>query len=597
MRKKNLFKKLIAAAGAMAMALTLMVPMGVSAADGAGSVTITKYTGTESGYEDIGDTNNWGGQRVVTGNRQLLNGVEFTCIEVGTRHQIEVYNNDKIQTEMVYTIDDEGLIAALELNGGSEGVNSTDNSDTNVYYRQSTLDTKIANRKTAVINYVKNYSETSTKIVKSTAEQGTAVFNNLDLQSLYLFAETDSSQATDANTSANPVRVTSVSVPFFVSLPFTGKNGTEMKDIYAYPKNSTGEAKIEKNITSVGGTDMAGSVDTSANIGDTISYKVKYFVPVGENGLQSLIVTDKMDDGLTFTNDNSNVTVVRKGLESNTTLRYGTDYTVAEKEGTDSDEGKTIITIDFSHYLDTLNESKKSTQEFEITYSAVLNDDAVLGQSGTNNNAELEYRNAGDTNPTEIKIPESETPSVYTYGIDLTKVGEQDTKLKDVAFTLERETTGGQYHDVKVKNAIVDATACYIPNSSSANSNIVTTDNEGKIYIRGLEAGTYKLTEKKTNSGYVLLKDPVIIKITRENNTASATIHNGSNTTIVNMTKDTLNSADSENALVPITVVNNKGFDLPQTGAAGTALFAVAGMAIAAVAGGLLFFLRRSSKK
>lgn len=594
MRKKNLFKKLIAAAGAMAMALTLMVPMGVSAADGTGSVTITKYTGTKSGYENISDTNNWGGSQTISGDHQLLNGVEFTCIKVGERHQIEVKDNGKIQTEMVYTIEDPGLIDVLGLEPNDDGVKSTDKSDTKVYYRQTTLDTKIASTKTAVINYVKNYS--GTKTVNSTTGRGTAVFGGLTLQSLYLFAETDSLQAKDTDTPANPVRVTSVSVPFFVSLPFTGENGTEMKDIYAYPKNSTGEAKIEKNITTVGTTAVSGEA-ADASIGDTIKYEVTYSVPVGENGLESLKVTDKMDDGLTFTNNSSNITVVHKGSQSGTPLTYGVDYTVEVADGTGSDAGKNIITIDFRNYLNTLNNSTNSTQKFKITYSAVLNGDAVLGQSGTNNNAELEYTNVGDTASTEIKIPEGETPSVYTYGIDLTKVGEQDTKLKDVAFTLERETTGGQYDDVNVKNATVDATACYIPDSSSANSNIVTTDNEGKIYIRGLEAGTYKLTEEKTNSGYVLLKDPVIIKITRENNTASATIHNGSNTTIVNMTKDTLNSADSENALVPITVVNNKGFDLPQTGAAGTALFAVAGMAIAAVAGGLLFFLRRSSKK
>lgn len=597
MRKKNLFKKLIAAAGAMAMALTLMVPMGVSAADGTGSVTITKYTGTESGYEDISNTNNWGGQRAVTGNRQLLNGVEFTCIEVGTRHQIEVKDDGKIQTEMVYTIEDLDLINVLGLKPNDDGVRSTDKSDTKVYYRQTALDTKIASRKTDVINYVKNYSETSTKIVKSTAGQGRAVFNNLDLQSLYLFAETDSSQATDADTPENPVRVTSVSVPFFVSLPFTGKDGTEMKDIYAYPKNSTGEAKIEKNITTVGTTAVTGEA-ADASIGDAIKYEVTYSVPVGENGLESLKVTDKMDDGLTFTKGSSNITVVHQKNGSDTELLYDVDYTVKVAEGTGFDAGKNIITIDFRNYLDTLNNSKISTQKFKITYSAVLNDDAVLGQSGTNNNAELEYTNVGDTASTEIKIPEGETPSVYTYGIDLTKVGEQqDTKLQDVAFTLERKTTDGQYVAVKVKNATVDKTACYIPESSSTNSNIVTTDSEGKIYIRGLEAGTYKLTEKKTNSGYVLLKDPVIIKITRTDNTASATIYNGNNTTNVTMTRDDLNSANSENALVPITVVNNKGFDLPQTGAAGTALFAVAGMAIAAVAGGLLFFLRRSSKK
>ena len=593
MRKKNLFKKLIAAAGAMAMALTLMVPMGVSAAGDKGSVTITKYTGTESGYENISESNKWGGSQTISGDHRLLNGVEFTCIKVGTRHQIEVNNKGTIQTEMVYTIDDRSLIAALRLDAENDGVRSTDSSDTKVYYRQSTLDDRIASAKTDVINHVKSYSGTPTKIAKYTAEQGKAVFDNLDLQSLYLFAETNSLNAKDM--AGNAVRVTSVSVPFFVSLPFSEANGVEKTDIYAYPKNSTGEAKIEKNITTVGGTIVTGEA-ADASIGDTIEYKVTYSVPVGENGLQSLKVTDKMDDGLTFTNDSSNITVVHKENGS-TPLTYGSDYTVTKTEGTGFDAGKNIITIDFAKYIDTLNNSKNSTQNFEITYSAVLNNNAVLGQSGTNNNAELEYKNVGDTESTEIEIPEGETPSVYTYGIDLTKVGESDTKLKDVAFTLERETTGGQYEAVKVKNATVGETACYIPDSSSTNSNIVTTDIKGKIYIRGLEAGTYKLTETKTNAGYVLLKDPVIIKITRTGNTASATIHNGNNTTNVTMTDDTLNSANSENALVPLTVVNNKGFDLPQTGAAGTALFAVAGMAIAAVAGGLLFFLRRSSKK
>ena len=60
----------------------------------------------------------------------------------------------------------------------------------------------------------------------------------------------------------------------------------------------------------------------------------------------------------------------------------------------------------------------------------------------------------------------------------------------------------------------------------------------------------------------------------------------------------TVNSdGNSAYALVPLTVVNNKGFDLPQTGAAGTALFAIVGIVLAAVAGGLLFFLKKSPKR
>ena len=62
------------------------------------------------------------------------------------------------------------------------------------------------------------------------------------------------------------------------------------------------------------------------------------------------------------------------------------------------------------------------------------------------------------------------------------------------------------------------------------------------------------------------------------------------------MTFDNLNTG-SNTAKVEVTVVNNKGFDLPQTGAAGTALFAIVGIVLAAVAGGLLCFLKKSPEE
>ena len=47
-------------------------------------------------------------------------------------------------------------------------------------------------------------------------------------------------------------------------------------------------------------------------------------------------------------------------------------------------------------------------------------------------------------------------------------------------------------------------------------------------------------------------------------------------------------------AKVPLTVVNSKGFDLPVTGGRGIALFTIAGIAIVAAAGSLLFMRKRS---
>ena len=133
--------------------------------------------------------------------------------------------------------------------------------------------------------------------------------------------------------------------------------------------------------------------------------------------------------------------------------------------------------------------------------------------------------------------------------------------------------------------------AYYTP---GGNSNKVTTDAEGKINIRGLAPGTYKLTETKTANGYVLLKNPVTVVINQtsaETGEATATVNGDA----VTMTDDELN-VDSATAKVPLNVVNSKGFDLPQTGAAGTAIFAIAGIVIVAVAGALLIFRKKTQK-
>ena len=129
----------------------------------------------------------------------------------------------------------------------------------------------------------------------------------------------------------------------------------------------------------------------------------------------------------------------------------------------------------------------------------------------------------------------------------------------------------------------------YYPSNDTKASSTVTTDDKGKIYIRGLKPGTYKLTETKTNAGYVLLKDPVEIVITQTNaTTGEATAKVGSKN--VTMIEDD----GSLTAKVPLTVVNSKGFDLPATGGRGIALFTIAGIAIVAAAGSLLFMRKRS---
>lgn len=566
--KKNVLKKFAAAALAAA---TVMSSMSVMAfADEAvtpstGSVTITKYMGDAANdYEDI--ETHYGASHPVSESEatEKLKDVQFAYVEVGDRVQVDVEDstNKKTKTEMLYKLTTD---AAKKLKLGTADVTEKGID----YYRMATLNSAIRSHKKEAIDLVKNASG---KYAASTTNDGTVTFTGLSLEKLYLFAETDASAAKKVS-DGSAVAVTKVSVPFFVSLPFTDKDGKSVTDIYAYPKNSTGNVNIDKEIESVGTTTINGK-QANANIGDEITYKVTYSVPVPENGLTELKIVDTMDKGLTFKNEASNITVINdKGAEgSEKKLTYNTEYTVS------LDEAKNTVTIDFAKYLNSLQ--KNSTETFTITYTVKLNENAVLGQTGNKNKVYLEYQNYGEKEPK--KTTDKDT-TVFTYGIDLTKKGEGTDVLEGVKF----ELTDSENQPVKVqKNGTNEF---YTPGGTS---NEVTTATDGKIYIRGLKPGTYKLTETKTKAGYVLLKDPVEIMITQkeaESGIAEATVGRKP----VTMQNDQKNS-DSKTAEVPLTVVNSKGFDLPATGGRGIALFTIAGIAIVAAAGSLLFMRKRS---
>ena len=568
--KKNVLKKFAAAALAAATVMSSMSVMAFAADAGTaastGSVTITKYEGSSQGYEEL-ETNYGAVQSSVTGEK--LNDVKFAYIEVGDREQVDVEDstNKITTTEMLYKLTD-AAVTALELTTADVTENGTN------YYRMATLDTAIQKHKNAAIDLVKKTTENH---AKPTKDDGTVKFTDLSLEKLYLFAETDASAAKKVS-DGSAVAVTKVSVPFFVSLPFTDASGKSVTDIYAYPKNSTGNVNIDKEIESVGTTTINGK-QANANIGDEITYKVTYSVPVPENGLTELKIVDTMDKGLTFTNEASNITVKDdKGVDgTEKTLIYATDYEVT------LDTTSNKVTIDFAKYLDSLQ--KNSTEEFTITYKVKLNESAVLGQTGNKNDVALVYKNYGETDSkTKTPDPDKEV-KVFTYGIDLLKKGEgTNIVLKEVEFKL----TDGN-NEIKVKQS----GNAYYPSKDADASSTVTTDNDGKIYIRGLKPGTYKLTETKTNAGYVLLKDPVVIVITPSTDANEAA--EGVVSAYVGGKKVTMNADNgSDTAIVPLTVVNSKGFDLPATGGRGIALFTIAGIAIVAAAGSLLFMRKRS---
>ena len=555
--KKNVLKKFAAAALAAATVMSSMSVMAFAEETGeatTGSVTITKYESNTGAGETL-SPENYTGEAPTGEGYILLQGVEFAYVEVGERVQVDTAVENSSQTEIQYKVTNADFLEAIGL----------EKTKLNTNFTQTELNEAIKTKKTETIAFVKAKAGANKKSTEATT--GAVKFDKLSLHKLYVFAETDATKAALASDGNTKVNVTKVSVPFLVSLPFTEKNGTTVKDLKVYPKNSTGEESIDKKIVE-GETEK---LTTAANIGDTVNYKVTYSVPVTENGLESLVITDTMSKGLTFNESSDSVTVYNGDTKVDSE-----NYSV--KKSVDSSTGEQIITITFtSEYCQSL--TTDSTQEFTITYTATLNEKAVLGQTGNTNKVQLKYTNKGEEEKT-ISPDKDKEVKVFTYGIDLTKQGEGGAKLSEVEFKLTDGTN--EINVLKSGDA-------YYPSNDTKASSTVTTDNNGEIHIRGLKPGTYKLKETKTNAGYVLLKNPVVIVITQTNATtgvATAKVGNKD----VTMIEDN----GSLTAKVPLTVVNSKGFNLPVTGGRGIALFTIAGIAIVAAAGSLLFMRKRS---
>ena len=610
--KRKLFKKLAAAAAAAVMTLTLAMPMGVSAQPNStypgtgdkGTLTITKYKGDVEGW-DTTDTS-----QEAPSDKTPLGGVEFTILKVGSVSQ-ETYtvteaDGQKQVTGLVYDITDSDLRGKLNsLTDGDKVSPVVENKYTSTDLDKAlkalyNTDENVADDIVSASGKL-SQSQTTASVDGSGLKAGQAKFSGLE-QGLYLVAET-----------AAPPEVTTKSVPFFVSIPsvVNGENGNtawEM-DINAYPKNSTSTVDVDKEITEVDeGTDgINGNKDKAeATIGDIITYEVPVTAVVPADGLNEVRIVDTMSKGLTLVKADGSEITPALGVDDvsikdvvkvysvgagnvRTELTETTDYTVKAKK--DSANKETTLTVGFTgQKINDLNSGEDKSPKFVFVYKAKLNEEAIIGKIGNGNTVKFVYEYGDD------KTVESEPKkaTVYTWGIEITKIGEEDTPgetnyLADVEFNLYKGSMEGNPMKFTSEGSV------YKPSDAEQATDVLKTDASGKITVKGLEAGTYFLKETKTNKGYVLLKDTITITITDTNNdgNASATIKNGSNAaTEVTLKPD----GTSQSALVPITVVNNKGFDLPETGAAGTAIFAIAGIALVAGAGALLLFRRKSQR-
>lgn len=275
--------------------------------------------------------------------------------------------------------------------------------------------------------------------------------------------------------------------------------------------------------------------DLSANIGDTVNWKIKATVPSTINKLEKYVITDTLSEGLTYDATKADVKVTLDG-------KVFTDYTLTPN-------GQTLtFTFDHSKLV--------GGKEIVITYNTTLNDKAVIGGTGNSNHVELDYSNSTTTDSETSKDTPEVDPVVYTFGLEITKINNAKDKLAGAVFSL------------------------YKADGTTLIESGLTTDANGVVKFAGLEAGTYVLVETKAPSGYNLLTEP--IKFTIEASYDS---------------EGKLTTSNTVNGYFGTTVVNKKGFTLPTTGGMGTVIFTIGGLSLMAIAGGAYMVTKRKESK
>lgn len=342
------------------------------------------------------------------------------------------------------------------------------------------------------------------------------------------------------------------------------------------------------------------------SVGDSINYKIDVTIPENIERLKTFTVTDT-PTGLT---DNVDTVVVKDG-----------DTAIANEVYKVEKNGNGFI-VKFVPSAMAAYKGKTLT----ITYTAVLNEDAVSKTEGNPNKVKLDYsknvKQNGDEKPDtdEDKKTVQDEAVVYTFKIHIDKIADdaKKTPLEGVEFDLYKQVdygTAGAITDAEAKALGLDETKGWVRVNNDVDAAgkhvALKTDNNGVLEVKGLENGTYKLVETKAKDGYNLLKAPVDVTLDIAYKTTWTETNHYENGVWVKRdvtakhekfdSKEgtnggTQNGSKDGDGVISTTIINRKGFDLPTTGGFGTLLFSGIGVLLVVAGVGVLLSLKKKNR-
>lgn len=405
--------------------------------------------------------------------------------------------------------------------------------------------------------------------------------------------------------------------PAFVSIVPKWDEGTNSWNLSTLNKNVTLKSTvptITKTVYDGNGLVEENYADDKSKyaqvkIGDTITYMLVADVPqfpasATATGFQ---ISDDLPEGIQLVDGSVKVYGVENLNNLGNELTKDIYYTLTTSGATRPDVNKSPVSFNINfagHY----NEIKPYSK-IRVVYQATINKDIKIvdtnNQDVNRNIAYLDYNN----NPYEKTAEgetlswqsDSDTATVYTYGIKVDKKsGEADENAKllpGAEFEL-KDSDGSKISFFDEGNGVYHVVASGTQGAGTTLT-VGSGQNAGKLTLKGLDVGTYTLTETKAPDGYVLPSNSFEIKIEDDGilNNQDNNAPNGK-TEYKETTAEGTTENENDSGYVSLEVLNYHGFSLPTTGGMGTVLFTAAGIALMGVGlAALVLFLRRRSDK
>lgn len=288
----------------------------------------------------------------------------------------------------------------------------------------------------------------------------------------------------------------------FTSPVYTFIDGTSETTVKPKKSVPTVEKKILDD-SKVKGGNVTGETEwvdaADSQNGQVVNYKLTGTIADNYASYDSYTYKfmDSLDKGLDFVDGSLSVYALNNG-------EYTEINPTSYKVDAPSESNQCVLTVNFIGTNGLKSATAKNggtltidaTTKIVVFYKAKLNAKAVI--AGANNKLEgnpntvtLEYSNNPMVAGTGTSVPDSVVD--YTYGLQINKVDlGTEAALEGAQFTI---TTTGDENNKVAKYVAKDGTL-------SDDEVVLTTDAKGLIQLTGLDAGTYKVTEKKAPNGY-----------------------------------------------------------------------------------------------